>query len=58
MSMNPAPLFPWKMSNFGFEARDGNFEVLALLLKHGVDKNVLSSKGRTPLDMARSADVS
>jgi len=38
-------------------ARDGNFEVLALLLKHGVDKNVLSSKGRTPLDMARSADV-
>jgi len=38
-------------------ARDGNFEVLALLLKYGVDKNVLSSKGRTPLDMARSADV-
>eukprot|EP00434_Breviolum_minutum_P017459 symbB.v1.2.015409.t1/scaffold1149.1/size164316/12 len=38
-------------------ARDGNFKVLALLLKYGVDKNVLSSKGRTPLDMARSADV-
>ena len=58
MSMNPAPLFPWKMSSFGFEARDGNFEVLALLLKYGVDKNVLSSKGQTPLDMARSEDVS
>mgnify|MGYP002803603043 FL=1 len=38
-------------------ARDGNFEVLALLLKHGVDKNVKSSKGQTPLDMARFADV-
>jgi len=38
-------------------ARDGNFEVLALLLKYRVDKNVKSSKGKTPLDMARCADV-
>ena len=54
---SPAPLFR-KMPNFGFEARDGNFEVLALLLKYGVDETVRSSKGQTPLDMARLADVS
>ena len=39
------------------EAKEGNAEVVASLLRAGADKDQLTSKGRSALQLARSADL-
>ena len=39
------------------EAKQGNAEVVSSLLRAGADKDQLTSKGRSALQLARSADV-
>ena len=39
------------------EAKEGNAEVVASLLRAGADRDQLTSKGRSALQLARSADL-